>query len=114
MNKLLKNSYKRFWVPVMGRFVSKLIPLLEGKTPEKPPTYDIDGDKYKWWISYYSGKEPPWQYPTAREFMSISFWDLFKLFDFRYFVVLSMHEALDDVYLTIGYMYKIPAIKMAE
>ena len=31
----------------MGRFVSKLIPLLEGKAPKKPPTYDIDGDKCK-------------------------------------------------------------------
>ena len=63
---------------------------------------------------YYSGKEPPWQYPTARELISISVLDLFILFDFSYFVVLSMHEALDDVYLTIGYMYIIPAIKMAE
>ena len=47
MNTLLKNAYKRFWVPVMGRFVSKLIPLFEGKPPEKPPTYDIDCEKYK-------------------------------------------------------------------
>ena len=47
MNKLLKNSYKRFWVPVMGRFLAKFIPLLEGKTPEEPSTYDIDGDKLK-------------------------------------------------------------------
>ena len=47
MNKLLKNSYKNFWVPVMGRFVSRFIPLLEGKAPEKKPTYDIDGDKSK-------------------------------------------------------------------
>ena len=47
MIKLLKNAYKVFWVPVMGRFVSKLIPMLEGKPPEKPPTYDIDGDKSK-------------------------------------------------------------------
>ena len=45
MNKILKNAYKRFWVPVMGRFISKLIPLLEGKAPEKVPTYDIDGDQ---------------------------------------------------------------------
>ena len=45
MKKLLENSYTRFWVPVMGRLVSKLIPLLEGKPPEKKPTYDIDGDK---------------------------------------------------------------------
>ena len=47
MNKLLKNSYKNFWVPVMGRFVSRFIPLLEGKDPKKKPTYDIDGDKSK-------------------------------------------------------------------
>ena len=47
MIKILKNAYKRFWVPVMGRFVSILIPLLEGKPPEKTPTYDIDGDKSK-------------------------------------------------------------------
>tara|TARA_Y100001968_G_scaffold41008_1_gene31087 strand:+ start:2207 stop:2350 length:144 start_codon:yes stop_codon:yes gene_type:complete len=47
MIKVLKLSYKRFWVPLMGRFVSKFIPLLEGKPPEKTPTYDIDGDKSK-------------------------------------------------------------------
>ena len=47
MNKILKNAYKTFWVPVMGRFISGLIPLLEGKTPKKLPTYDIDGDKRK-------------------------------------------------------------------
>ena len=45
MNKLLKNAYKRFWVPVMGRLVSRLIPLLEGKSPKEKPTYDIDGDR---------------------------------------------------------------------
>ena len=45
MNKILKYAYKRFWVPVMGRLVSKLIPLLEGKVPEELPTYDIDGEK---------------------------------------------------------------------
>ena len=43
--KILKNAYKNFWVPIMGRLVSGLIPLLEGKKPEKIPTYDIDGDK---------------------------------------------------------------------
>ena len=32
------------------------------------------------------------------------------MLDFRYFVVLSMQEALDDVYFTIGYMYKTPEI----
>ena len=42
---MLKASYKRFWVPVMGRFISKLIPLIEGKGPKKKPTFDIDGDK---------------------------------------------------------------------
>tara|TARA_Y100001968_G_C19209692_1_gene644113 strand:+ start:460 stop:603 length:144 start_codon:yes stop_codon:yes gene_type:complete len=47
MNKILKNAYKRFWVPVMGRLVSKLIPLFEGKPPEKAPTYDIDRDNCK-------------------------------------------------------------------
>ena len=47
INKILKNAYKRFWVPVMGRFISKLIPLIEGKSPEKSPTYDIDGEKCK-------------------------------------------------------------------
>ncbi len=45
MNQILKNAYKSFWVPVMGRFISGLIPLIEGKTPKKNPTYDIDGDK---------------------------------------------------------------------
>ena len=45
MSKILKDAYTKFWVPVMGRFVSILIPLLEGKAPEKPPTYDIDGNK---------------------------------------------------------------------
>ena len=47
MNKALKNAYTRFWVPVMGRLLSKLIPLLEGKHPEITPSYDIDGDKCK-------------------------------------------------------------------
>tara|TARA_B100000945_G_C20018698_1_gene428957 strand:+ start:380 stop:523 length:144 start_codon:yes stop_codon:yes gene_type:complete len=47
MNKLLKRAYSSFWVPVMGRLISKVIPLLEGKAPEKSPTYDIDGDKCK-------------------------------------------------------------------
>ena len=45
MNKILAKAYKRFWVPVMGRFLFKLITLLEGKVPEEKPTYDIDGDK---------------------------------------------------------------------
>ena len=42
---MLKRLYKRFWVPVMGRILSRLIPLIEGKSPEHLPTYDIDGDK---------------------------------------------------------------------
>ena len=41
---MLKSAYKRFWVPVMGRIVSRLIPLFEGKDPETLPTYDIDSD----------------------------------------------------------------------
>ena len=47
MNKILKNAYKKFWVPVLGRFISRLIPLIEGKAPDKKPTYDIDGDNGK-------------------------------------------------------------------
>ena len=47
MIKLLNNAYRRFWVPVMGRLISRLIPLLEGKAPEKQPTYDIDSEKSK-------------------------------------------------------------------
>ena len=47
MKKILKKGYTSFWVPVMGRLVSKLIPLIEGKPPKKRPTFDIDGDKYK-------------------------------------------------------------------
>ena len=47
MVKILKNAYVKFWIPVMGRLVSKFIPLFEGKPPDKAPTYDIDGDKFK-------------------------------------------------------------------
>ena len=47
MNELLKKAYARFWVPVLGRLISKLIPMFEGKAPEKTPTFDIDGDKSK-------------------------------------------------------------------
>ena len=47
MNKFLKNSYKRFWVPFMGRLISLLIPFFEGRPIDKPPTYDIDREKYK-------------------------------------------------------------------
>ena len=42
---MLRNLYKKFWVPVMGRFLAKLIPLIEGKPPNDLPTYDIDGDQ---------------------------------------------------------------------
>ena len=42
---MLKSAYKKIWVPVMGRIISKLIPLFEGRTPNEHPTYDIDGDK---------------------------------------------------------------------
>ena len=44
---MLKFLYKNFWVPVMGRLLSKLIPLIEGKPPNESPTYDIDGKKNK-------------------------------------------------------------------
>ncbi len=42
---MLKLAYKKFWVPVMGRLLSSLIPLIEGKPSNKISTYDIDGDK---------------------------------------------------------------------
>ena len=45
MVNILKSAYKRIWVPVLGRFISILIPLFEGKTPNEKPTYDIDGEK---------------------------------------------------------------------
>ena len=47
MIRILKSAYKNFWVPIMGRLVSGLIPLLEGRGPEKIPTYDIDREKKK-------------------------------------------------------------------
>ena len=47
MSRILENAYKKIWVPVMGRFVTSLIPLLEGKSPKRMPTFDIDGDKKK-------------------------------------------------------------------
>ena len=59
---MLKKAYKKFWVPVMGRLLSRLIPIIEGKPPIELSTYDIDGDKKnKGWISYYFGNAPPWQ-----------------------------------------------------
>tara|TARA_B100000965_G_scaffold388129_1_gene392346 strand:- start:370 stop:525 length:156 start_codon:yes stop_codon:yes gene_type:complete len=42
---MLKSLYKNFWVPVMGRLLSKIIPLIEGESPNQSPTYDIDGEK---------------------------------------------------------------------
>lgn len=42
---MLKDAYKKIWVPVMGRLITRLIPLLEGKPPNELPTYDIDGDQ---------------------------------------------------------------------
>tara|TARA_Y100001968_G_C19413236_1_gene747532 strand:- start:266 stop:400 length:135 start_codon:yes stop_codon:yes gene_type:complete len=44
---MLRKAYKTFWVPVMGRILSSFIPLIEGKSPNNLPTYDIDGDKQK-------------------------------------------------------------------
>ena len=45
LKKVLKTAYKRIWVPVMGRLLSRLIPLFEGKEADNKPTYDIDGDR---------------------------------------------------------------------
>ena len=47
MISMLKSAYKKIWVPILGRLLSKLIPLIEGKSPSKLPTYDIDGDHRK-------------------------------------------------------------------
>tara|TARA_Y100001968_G_scaffold91496_1_gene82312 strand:- start:147 stop:299 length:153 start_codon:yes stop_codon:yes gene_type:complete len=41
---MLKIAYKKIWVPFLGRLLSRLIPLIEGKAPNELPTYDIDGD----------------------------------------------------------------------
>ena len=45
--EMLKKAYKKIWVPILGRLLSILIPLFEGKMPKEAPTYDIDGDKKK-------------------------------------------------------------------
>ena len=59
---MLKGAYKRIWVPVMGRLISMLIPLIEGKATDTLPTYDIDGDKKdKEKLDNYFGNDPPWQ-----------------------------------------------------
>ena len=58
---MLKIAYKKFWVPVMGRIITKLIPMIEGKPPKVSPTYDIDNvNKSQKWVNYL-GNEPPWQ-----------------------------------------------------
>jgi len=44
---MLKGAYKKIWVPILGRLLSRLIPLIEGKVPNDLPTYDIDGEKKK-------------------------------------------------------------------
>ena len=42
---MLKSLYKKIWVPMMGRILAVLIPLIEGQEPNEIPTYDIDGDQ---------------------------------------------------------------------
>ena len=42
---MLRSLYKKVWVPIMGKFLSVLIPLFEGKEPIEIPTYDIDREK---------------------------------------------------------------------
>jgi len=41
---MLKIAYKKLWVPIMGRFLSKFIPIIEGRKPKNNPTYDIDSE----------------------------------------------------------------------
>tara|TARA_Y100001968_G_C19216094_1_gene647277 strand:+ start:457 stop:591 length:135 start_codon:yes stop_codon:yes gene_type:complete len=44
---MLKFAYEKFWVPVLGRLLSRLIPLIEGKPPKDLPTYNFDGVQKK-------------------------------------------------------------------
>tara|TARA_Y100001968_G_scaffold331785_1_gene387668 strand:+ start:2557 stop:2709 length:153 start_codon:yes stop_codon:yes gene_type:complete len=37
----LKKLYVNFWVPIFGRLVSLIIPIIEGKKPAIKPTYDL-------------------------------------------------------------------------
>tara|TARA_Y100001968_G_scaffold332418_1_gene390515 strand:- start:1786 stop:1953 length:168 start_codon:yes stop_codon:yes gene_type:complete len=55
---MLRQAYKRIWVPVFGRLLSFFIPILEGKSPKIKPTYNIDADN-KINKNNYSGNFPP-------------------------------------------------------
>ena len=44
---MLKKAYENIWVPIMGRILTKFIPILEGRKPQQKPTYDIDATKKK-------------------------------------------------------------------
>ncbi len=44
---MLKKAYKNIWVPIMGRLLSNFIPIIEGGSASKKPTYDIDGTNDK-------------------------------------------------------------------
>ncbi len=46
-NTMLRKAYSKIWVPVMGRILSLFTILIEGKQPDKLPTYDIDKDLNK-------------------------------------------------------------------
>ncbi len=45
MPNLLATLYTRYWVPILGRFISILIPIIEGKKADKPPTYKLEENK---------------------------------------------------------------------
>ena len=44
MSKALKSLYLKFWVPFFGRILTLFIPLIEGKKPNRKPTYKLDKD----------------------------------------------------------------------
>ncbi|KGG11698.1 hypothetical protein EV11_1518 [Prochlorococcus sp. SS52] len=39
---LLDKAYKKIWVPFFGRGLYLFVSFIEGKTPDKKPTYKID------------------------------------------------------------------------
>ena len=37
----MKLAYEEFWVPVLGRSLGFFIRFIEGRTPDKKPTFDL-------------------------------------------------------------------------
>ena len=47
MINLLKKLYENIWVPILGRFISIFIPLIEGKKTIIKPTYNLKHNRNK-------------------------------------------------------------------